>query len=249
MSPKPRTEFAPPDQRRDRGQTTLDFAIGMSVFLIAVAFVFSFIPGMLQPFTGSNEAKTVVADRVADSLAEGMLGHPTEPYILDSDCTVAFFDPSDDNTDNDGSYDYAGNGDVPGGCTFADVPMRDRLGLEGRNGENGPRFNVTIVEDYNDQDGPSSTTNGYGLPSDGTEETLCVDNTDEGDGSDYWFVDASTEDSRGDGDECDLPNANDFLLAAGGTPPQSGSVVTARRVVRIEGPSNDIDATLYVRVW
>ena len=33
-----------------RGQTTLDFAIGVSVFLIVVAFVLAFVPGMVQPF-------------------------------------------------------------------------------------------------------------------------------------------------------------------------------------------------------
>lgn len=259
MSPKPRTEFAPDGQSgdrgqrepRDRGQTTLDFAIGMSVFLIAVAFVFSFIPGMLEPFTGSNEAKTVVADRVADSLAEGMLGSPERPYILDGDCTVAFFDPASENTDDDGTYEAAKGSNTVTDCTFDDLPMRERLGLEGHDGTTGPRFNITIEENFNDVDGPDPDKNNYGNPSDGIEETLCIDPTDPN-GDAYRFVDARLKDSRGSGDQCDLsPSGSDgdFLIAAGGTPPETGSVVTARRVVRIEGPEDDIDATVYVRVW
>lgn len=154
MSPKPRTEFAPSDRRRGRAQTTLDFAIGMSVFLIAVTFVFSFIPGMLQPFTGSNEAKTVVADRVADSLAEGMLGDPSEPYILDRTCTIAFFaaehsdgtvDDRDLNDSNDAAlaanrdalYDFTADpdtdwldhdGDGTNDCNFSFEHLHDRVG-------------------------------------------------------------------------------------------------------------------------
>lgn len=62
-----------------RAQTTLDFAIGISVFLLAVVFVLAFAPGMLDPFTGSAGEKRVASNRIADALSQGMLGDPADP--------------------------------------------------------------------------------------------------------------------------------------------------------------------------
>lgn len=76
----------------DRGQTTLDFATGAGVFLLAVAFVFAFVPGMFQPFDGGGDG-TLVADRAASTLAADLLADPGEPYVLNETCTHAFFDP------------------------------------------------------------------------------------------------------------------------------------------------------------
>lgn len=73
-----------------RGQTTLDFAIGVSVFLVAVAFVLAFVPGMVQPFEANTQEEMAVADRVATQLATGSLGG-TDPYVVDAGCTVDFF--------------------------------------------------------------------------------------------------------------------------------------------------------------
>jgi len=75
----------------DRGQTTLDFAIGVSVFLAVLLFIFLFIPGIISPFTASAQDETVTSNRVADQLAAGTLASPENPYVLDSYCTVAFF--------------------------------------------------------------------------------------------------------------------------------------------------------------
>lgn len=80
----------------DRGQTTLDFAIAASTFLLAAAFVFMFVPGMLQPYTGSSDG-SLVADRAATQLGTNLLGGPDSPHVLDRDCTVEFFD-ADGNT-------------------------------------------------------------------------------------------------------------------------------------------------------
>jgi len=86
----------------DRGQTTLDFAIGISVFLAVLLFIFLFIPGILSPFTASAQDETVSSNRVADQLASGMLGSPDNPYVLDSYCTVAFFNDSKTNCQSAG---------------------------------------------------------------------------------------------------------------------------------------------------
>jgi len=84
------------DEQRDgeRGQTTLDFAIGISIFLSVLLFILLFLPGMLSPFTQSAQAETVSSNRVADQLAQGTLASPSEPYVLDRYCTVEFFNDS-----------------------------------------------------------------------------------------------------------------------------------------------------------
>ncbi|QKY19359.1 hypothetical protein B4589_002825 [Halolamina sp. CBA1230] len=78
----------------DRGQMVLDYAIGVGIFLIAVTFVVATIPGMFSPFLGAGD--TQVADRVATSMATERLGAPDEPYVLDRECTDAFFEQLDD---------------------------------------------------------------------------------------------------------------------------------------------------------
>ncbi|WP_408959138.1 hypothetical protein [Natrinema sp. 74] len=51
----------------ERGQTTQDFAVGIGVFLLAIAFVFSFLPTIITPFDSSvGGAETAQADRIAD---------------------------------------------------------------------------------------------------------------------------------------------------------------------------------------
>jgi hypothetical protein len=87
-----------------RGQTTLDFTIGISLFLAVLVFVFAFVPGLLSPFTTSSNEAPALADRTADRLAQGSvgnpengsIGHPAEPYVLNGDDTEDFFDASGD---------------------------------------------------------------------------------------------------------------------------------------------------------
>jgi len=98
-----------------RGQTTLDFAIGMSLFLSVVIFIFLFIPGLLSPFSAGIQEETVTTDRVADGLTMGMLGSPQQPYVLDEHCTREFF---------------AGNA-PPSGCGYdSGGSTEERVGLD-----------------------------------------------------------------------------------------------------------------------
>jgi len=121
-----------------RAQTTLDFAIGMSIFLITVAFVLSFSTGITEPFADTDQAHTVTADRVADALAGGMLGDHEEPSVLDDECTTAFF-----------------GGPDPGDCNFdPGNALKVRVGLEGRPSGTEPELNVTVRGNLtNDADG------------------------------------------------------------------------------------------------
>lgn len=96
-----------------RGQTTLDFVIGISVFLGVIFFIFLFAPGILTPFTATGQSEAVTVDRTADYLAQDALGSPERPYLLDRGCTVAFFNRSADDspyTDNrDCRYNESAN--------------------------------------------------------------------------------------------------------------------------------------------
>lgn len=74
-----------------RGQTTLDFLIGTSVFLIAIVLILAFVPGIIDPFTAGTEGHSVTANRAAATLTESTLAEPDEPYILNKSTTDTFF--------------------------------------------------------------------------------------------------------------------------------------------------------------
>lgn len=90
-----------------RAQTTLDFAIGVTTFLVVVLFLFAFVPGILEPFEVSGEQDVVLSDRLASRLSQDTLADPTAPFALDTVCTVRFFDES---TSPPASCDYDGTG-------------------------------------------------------------------------------------------------------------------------------------------
>lgn len=118
-----------------RGQTTLDFAIGMSLFLAVVLFVFLFVPGMLQPFTLGTQEETVGANRIADQVSQDMLGSPREPYVLDRFCTVEFF---------------AGNS--PSQCRYGSGSLGEQLGLTDRQHVNITiRGNTTLANTHDER--------------------------------------------------------------------------------------------------
>ena len=51
-----------------RGQTTQDFAVGIGIFLLAVAFVFSYVPTLITPFSASTAPDSAQADRIATDI-------------------------------------------------------------------------------------------------------------------------------------------------------------------------------------
>jgi len=182
--------------RADRGQTTFDFTVGVSIFLLVVVSIFVFVPGTLEPFSEGGQEDIVTTNRVADSLSEGLLGDPGQPHVLNTTCTVEFF-----------------RGNSPGYCRYDGNNLTERIGVENR-----AFVNVSL----------RSNTTG----SDGTD-VLCWD---EDDGPTPRFVE------RDDG-TCD---GGEVVTAVGPTPPRgSGTAVTARRIVQINGT----DATLLVEVW
>ena len=104
--PSSMTRQTPRERRAaaDRAQTTIDFAIGVSLFLIVVAFVVAFVPTVFAPFASIDGPQT--ADRLATSLSTDRLGDPADPYLLNTTCTTGLFGQLND------------DGDAPVGCQF-----------------------------------------------------------------------------------------------------------------------------------
>jgi hypothetical protein len=98
----------------NRAQTPLDFAIAMGIFLVAVTFVFTFIPSLTTPFVEGDQDRSVAADRVASHLAEGGLGDPADPFVVDAECADDFFD-----------------GDANPDCGYSGGTFYERIGVDG----------------------------------------------------------------------------------------------------------------------
>ena len=104
----------------ERGQTTLDFAVGMSVFLLTVIFVIAYAPTMFDPFAGGSGAKLVVADQAATALSGDILvASSAEPGTLSVGCVIAFFEEQEpgDSCPTEADFD----------------PFDSALSLDGRN--------------------------------------------------------------------------------------------------------------------
>lgn len=85
------------DAKGNRGQTAVDFLAGITVFLITIGFVFSFVPGMFQPFDTDTGSSMVAADRGAALLVEDVLVDDVrEPGVLNETSTAEFFDVDGD---------------------------------------------------------------------------------------------------------------------------------------------------------
>lgn len=133
-----------------RAQTTLDFAIAMGVFLVALAFVFAFVPGMFQPFQTNAPETTTFGNRIADQVAGGTLVESEDEVpALDIACTVEFFraEPT-----GQPACPFDQSVDVPDRRNAA---FTDRLGVE-------TRQNLAVSIE-GDTDG------------NGTQDTLCWD--------------------------------------------------------------------------
>ncbi|MFC3957420.1 DUF7287 family protein [Halovivax cerinus] len=138
-------------RRRDRAQTVQDFAVGIGIFLLAVAFVFTFVPTIITPFEDAGGADAAQADRIAATIVEdASTSGPT------NELDWSEFDG--------GTYDEDSSED-----------LADELGLRVTDSGNAiTRVNITLVEietvahsnptvragggdDYDDQVGASAT--------------------------------------------------------------------------------------------
>lgn len=84
---------------RNRAQTAQDFALGIGFFVVAVAFVFAFIPSMLAFTTADPGAKAAAqADRSADAMLRD-LGTGDRPNELNGTRTATYFNTTSDEAD------------------------------------------------------------------------------------------------------------------------------------------------------
>jgi hypothetical protein len=85
----------------------------MGVLLLAVGFVFGFIPGMFEPFSTQTGPNLVISDRSAAALTGDVLvDGVSNPGILNETCTGAFF-----------------AGDTMASCRFTSTDLNDELGV------------------------------------------------------------------------------------------------------------------------
>lgn len=118
----------------DRGQTTLDFAVGIGLFMLTVAFVFAFVPGMLQPFAGGQD-RPLVVDRTATQLGVNLLATPEHPYVLNATCTAGLFEQVNDGSNAPESCRFDTDADTisevlgVGGTTTLNVTVENETGI------------------------------------------------------------------------------------------------------------------------
>lgn len=188
-----------------RAQTTLDFAIGMSVFLLAVVFVFTFVPGILEPFEAGPQEETAVADRVASQLVHTSLADPSSPFVLTRECTDGFFNFTADAEPSCG-FDHTVDLTAGGELT-------DRVGVADRQ-----RMRVSLVADSND---------------DGAVHVLCYDADDDAI-VEETNPDPTCGESASD-PISERVEDTDVLYTIGEEPSDTQAVVVARRTVTIDG--------------
>lgn len=75
-----------------RGQTLPDFTVGVAVFLLAISFVFLFLPQLALPF--DDQEQPAVAERVTSDLSYTLLAGENRSELNET-CTLAFFPPKD----------------------------------------------------------------------------------------------------------------------------------------------------------
>ncbi|MCU4971783.1 hypothetical protein OB955_03400 [Halobacteria archaeon AArc-m2/3/4] len=85
---------------QDRGQTTQDFAVGIGIFLLAIAFVFSYMPSLLTPFSSSvDSGQTAQADRIVATMVDNLSEDPDRPNHLNGSAFEERYGDADDGTE------------------------------------------------------------------------------------------------------------------------------------------------------
>jgi hypothetical protein len=113
--------------RAGRGQTSIDFAIGMAVFMVTLTTVVAFMPAITEPFTGGQD-DPLSADRIAAQTVDDQLGDPGSPSVLNTTCTMYFFNGS--TGDPCGSFDATDNTTAKVGASstvLVNVTMRQNV--------------------------------------------------------------------------------------------------------------------------
>lgn len=80
----------------DRGQTTQDFAVGIGIFILAIAFVFAFVPMIITPYTDAAGPETAQAERISGTVVSDLSDDdPNSINTTDFDQSLAAVDDED----------------------------------------------------------------------------------------------------------------------------------------------------------
>jgi hypothetical protein len=114
--------------RDDRAQTTIDFTIGVTLFLVTLTVVFAFLP-IPTPGGTTTDTSTASIDRIANTLTgTELVKHGAPTGTLDATCTAAFFN----NTDTE---------HIPDDCRFTTTNLTELTGLDA-----GHETHITITQ-------------------------------------------------------------------------------------------------------
>jgi hypothetical protein len=156
---------------RSRGQTTLDFAIGTSVFLLAVVFVVTYAPTLFDPFAGGTGTDLLIADRAATSLSADLLAVSTaEPGTLSAGCVAAFFEGNGTLADQECATDFG----VAGESAFEESLSLDVRTANVTIHDPGTSADVPAEIRWDETDVEMTRSNTGGVPSDVAVATRTV---------------------------------------------------------------------------
>lgn len=76
-----------------RGQITIDYLISITIFLLAIVFVFNYTSGIFTPFQSNSDEVTLIADRVSTSAVEKRMSAGDEglPNLVNDTKMKEFF--------------------------------------------------------------------------------------------------------------------------------------------------------------
>lgn len=121
-----------------RGQTTIDYTVGIVLFISVIGGVFLLLPTIFEPFSTSATQEAIIADQIATQLTTELL-QTGDPASVHTVCTAAFF---------------GGNTTLDSECSFtADDPLNTIAGLD-----NTTETTISIHEVGNDPDNSITTT-------------------------------------------------------------------------------------------
>lgn len=87
----------------DEGQVTIDYLMGITIFIVALFFIFQYSAGLFTPFQSNSDEVTLVADRVATSITEKEIsaGDINTPNLIDGVKTTNYFNVLSSNYENE----------------------------------------------------------------------------------------------------------------------------------------------------
>jgi hypothetical protein len=77
----------------ENGQITIDYLVAITIFLLALFFIFQYTIGLFTPFESNSDEVTMIADRVATMVVEDRISaeNPYTPNLVNNSFMNEFF--------------------------------------------------------------------------------------------------------------------------------------------------------------